>query len=390
MALALLNRRAQWALRERVKELTCLYGISRLTEQEGLDLEDLLRRIADLIPPGWQYPEITQAQLTVDGCGYATAGYRGSRNRQTAEIMVGGELRGQVEVIYTEPRPEMDEGPFLREERNLIDAIATSVALILEKRRADEDRLRLEEQLRRADRLATIGQLAAGVAHELNEPLSAVLGFAQLARQSAGLTDPTARDLDKILAAALHTRDVVRKLMFSARQTPPRKVRFSLNELVQEGLYFLEARCERTGVTLVREMDPTLPQITADRGQIQQVLVNLTVNAIQAMPDGGTLTLRTAHDGTHVRLTVEDSGVGMAEEVRGQIFVPFFTTKEVGQGTGLGLSVVHGIVTAHGGTIQVESRPEQGSRFEIRLPLASSPEKGGSGATETTEGPAAP
>ena len=370
VALALVNRRTQWALRERVKELTCLYGISRLTEKDEAPLDEILHGVLALIPPGWQYPEVTQARIVVDGKPFCTAGFREVAQRQSAEIMVAGERRGSVEVVYAEPRPIADEGPFLREERSLIDAIATSLELILEQRRAVVERVKLEEQLRHADRLATIGQLSAGVAHELNEPLGAILGFAQLARQAAGLPDQAAADVDKIIAAALHAREVVRKLMLFARQTPPRKSRVSLNELAEEGLYFLEARGARQEVKLVRDLDRELPRVTADRGQMQQVLVNLVVNAVQAMPDGGTLTIRTRRESGAVALIVEDTGVGMEPEVRSQIFVPFFTTKDVGQGTGLGLSVVHGIVSAHGGTIMVESAPRRGSRFEIRLPLA--------------------
>jgi signal transduction histidine kinase len=369
----------QWALRERVKELTCLYGISRLTESEGAPLGELLERVVQLIPPGWQYPEATEARIVVDGREYSTAGFREGGQVQSAAITVGDEPRGLVEVLYTREMPELDEGPFLREERNLIDAIASRVGMILEQRRAGEEKRLLEEQLRHADRLATIGQLAAGVAHELNEPLGAVLGFSQLARQSAGLPDEAAKDIDKILGAALHAREVVRKLMLFARQTPPRKSPVSLNDLAEEGLYFIESRCARSGVRLVRELDGDLPRVTADRGQMQQVLVNLAVNAVQAMPEGGELTIRTSHDPESVVLEVADTGIGMGEEVRRQIFVPFFTTKDVGQGTGLGLSVVHGIVNAHGGTIAVASEPGHGARFTIRLPR-SGPAAGGKAA----------
>lgn len=371
MALALINKRAQWARRERVKELTCLYEMAKLSEREGPGLDSLLQRMADLIPPAWQYPEITAGRIQVDGASYSTPGFPKEGPRLTADIVVGGEARGLVEVAYVEPRPSLDEGPFLREERSLIDAIATHVALILERRLAMESKSRLEEQLRHADRLATIGQLAAGVAHELNEPLGAILGFAQLAQQSSGLPEQAGRDVQKILDAALHAREVVRKLMLFSRQMPPRKLRVNLNELVEEGLYFLESRCARQGVLLKRILDPDLPRITADRGQMQQILVNLAVNAVQAMPAGGTLILRTTSSPERVSLAVEDTGVGMTEEIQRQIFLPFFTTKDVGQGTGLGLSVVHGIVTAHGGAIEVESRPGEGSRFRVHLPLPS-------------------
>ncbi len=368
VALALVNLRAQWELRERVKELTCLYGLSRITDREEMPLEKLLTQMVDLIPGGWQYPDATESRIVVDGRAHATAGFREGCQAQSAVIEAGGAPRGTVEVIYTREMPELDEGPFLREERHLLNAIAASVGRTLERRRASEEKRVLEDQLRHADRLATIGQLAAGVAHELNEPLGAILGFGQLARQSAGLPEQAAQDIDKILGAALHAREVVRKLMLFARQTPPRMSPVSLNDLAEEGLYFIESRCARSGVQLVRELDPLLPRVTADRGQMQQVLVNLAVNAVQAMPDGGKLVIRTAHDADSVTLEVVDTGMGMDETVRSQIFVPFFTTKEVGQGTGLGLAVVHGIVAAHGGSIGVVSRPGEGARFTIRLP----------------------
>jgi signal transduction histidine kinase len=125
----------------------------------------------------------------------------------------------------------------------------------------------------------------------------------------------------------------------------------------------------KEGIELVRDLAPDLPEVHADPSQINQVLVNLVINALQAMPSGGRLTLRTVHHPDQVSLIVEDTGMGMDEEVLKKIFTPFFTTKDVGQGTGLGLPVVHGIVTSHGGSIQVESQVNRGTRFEIQLPV---------------------
>jgi signal transduction histidine kinase len=125
----------------------------------------------------------------------------------------------------------------------------------------------------------------------------------------------------------------------------------------------------KEGIELVRDLSSDLPEVHADPSQLNQVLVNLVINAIQAMPSGGRLTLQTLHDKDHVSLIVEDTGTGMDGEVLKKIYTPFFTTKDVGQGTGLGLPVVHGIVTSHGGSISVESHVNQGSRFEIQLPL---------------------
>ncbi len=288
--------------------------------------------------------------------------------------MVNGERRGAIDVVYIEERPECNEGPFLKEERHLIAAIAQQIALIVERRQAAEEKTRLTEQLRRADRLATIGQLSAGVAHELNEPLGNILGFAQLAQKHPDLPKQIFQDIEKIVTASLHGREIIKKLMLFARKTPPRKEQVHLNTVIEQSLYFLESRCAKNGVDLIRRLSPEIPQITADPSQLQQVLVNLVVNAIQAMPSGGVLTITTSVSDSHVVLIVEDNGVGMSKREIKQIFVPFYTTKEINEGTGLGLPVVHGIITSHGGTIHVESAPDRGTRFEVRFPVVTADE----------------
>lgn len=374
LGVALVQRRAQVALRERIKELTCLYGIARLSARTDLSSGEIIQSITELLPPAWLYPEIASGRIFLDGCSYTSTDFQEGQDRQTSDIVVSGEKRGFIEVTYKEIRPELDEGPFLKEERSLIDTIAREVAIIIEQRQAEEEKAKLQNQLMHADRLATIGQLAAGVAHELNEPLGNILGFAQLAKKNSELPKKTAEDIEKIVTASLHTREVVKKLMLFAHQMPPKKTQVDLNQLVEEGLYFLESRCAKEGIELVRSLTPNLPEITADRGQLTQVLVNLIVNAIQAMPDGGRLTVQTLTGQKDISLIVEDTGVGMSEEVMKKIFDPFFTTKEIDQGTGLGLSVVHGIVTSHGGTIRVKSKPGRGTRFEVKLPLTGAPD----------------
>jgi signal transduction histidine kinase len=156
--------------------------------------------------------------------------------------------------------------------------------------------------------------------------------------------------------------------------------------VVEEGLYFLESRCAKAGIELIRSLSPNLPQIVADPVQMGQVLVNLVVNAIQAMPNGGTLTVETFPDADSVSLVVRDTGIGMSEATLKKIFVPFFTTKGTGQGTGLGLPVVHAIVTAHRGFLRVQSKVGRGARFEIRLPITPTEDPSGA-ATEPLRSP---
>ena len=365
-----LSYSAKAALTERVKELTCLYGIAQIAGQPGISLEEIIRGVVELLPSAWQYPETAFARIILDGISYTTQGFRECRQKQTAEIIVGGVARGIVEVVYVAEKPDYDEGPFLKEERNLIDAVARQVALVVERRQAEEDKLKLHNQLQHADRLATIGMLAAGVAHELNEPLGNILGFAQLAKKCPGVPASAEQDIGKIETASLHAREIIQKLLVFARQAPHEKTRVNLNQVVQDGLYFFEARCAKEGVDLVRRLSSDLPEIIADPAQLNQLLVNLVVNALQSMPGGGRITLQTRFCDHNVYLIVEDTGTGMSKEVLDKIFIPFFTTKDVGHGTGLGLPVVYGIVSAHGGSINVKSEPGCGTRFEIQLPVA--------------------
>lgn len=369
LGLFLSSQRSQAALRERVKELTCLYGIAQAVERYGTSLDDILESTVNLIPPAWQYPEITRGRITLDGQSYTTPAFKESPYKQTANILVKGKKRGTIEVVYVEEKQNIDEGPFLEEERHLINTMARELAVIIDRKHSQLEEQRLQAQLLHADRLATIGQLASGVAHELNEPLGNILGFAQLAEKYPALPEPTRHDIKKIEKASLHAREIVRKLLIFSRQMPTRKEKANLNSLIKEGLYFLESRCTKEGVELDYSFAQNLPDITIDPSQLRQVVINLVVNAIQAMPEGGKLHIKTQASGDYISIIIEDTGTGMSQEVIKQIFLPFFTTKDVGEGTGLGLSVVHGIVSSHGGSVKVDSTVGIGSTFEIQLPL---------------------
>lgn len=366
---AVINQRSRAALRERIKEITCLYNIAQVEERQDLSFHEIVQNITELLPPAWQYPELTSGRIILDENTYSTPGFQEDMQKQTSDIIVNGIKRGVVEVVYIEDKPELDEGPFLKEERSLIDAIARQISYIVERKDEKENKSKLQEQLRHADRLATIGQLAAGVAHELNEPLNSILGFAQLTKKCQGLPVQASQDILKIENASLHTREVIKKLMLFSRQAKPEVIQLNLNEVVEEGLYFFKSRCEKAGIKIEYLLSHDLPQIIGDPTQLNQVLVNLVVNSIQAMLDGGKLTIKTMYDKKYVYLIVEDTGVGMDEDIIKDIFLPFFTTKPVNEGTGLGLAVVHGIVTAHKGFIDVLSTIGKGTCFNIKLPI---------------------
>jgi signal transduction histidine kinase len=376
LAIALVHQYTQIELRERLKELTCLYGIAQVMAHRDKSFGDILQEIVKLLPPAWLHTDVACARITLDGKACATGNFRESPFHQRADVIVNNQCVGSVEVAYLEKRLTLDEGPFMAEERNLINSVAREVAHFYERTQADEEKASLHGQLRHADRLATIGQLAAGVAHELNEPLGNILGFAQLAMKTPEIQPQVEKDLQSIENASLHAREIIKKLMTFARQLPADQVRTNINKIVKEGLYFFEARCVKAGIRLELRLAPDLPPVWVDPGQMNQVLVNLVVNAIQAMPEGGTITVATLAEKDHVFLSVEDTGEGMSEKVQRQIFLPFFTTKDINEGTGLGLPVVHGIVTSHKGIITVESKAGKGSCFTIQLPASDAEDQG--------------
>jgi signal transduction histidine kinase len=226
------------------------------------------------------------------------------------------------------------------------------------------------EQIRHADRLATIGKFASGIAHELNEPLGNILGFAQLAKKCPSLPEQAGADLEKIEKSSLYAREIVKKLLLFARQVPSNKVTLNINNIIKDSLYFFEGKCEQSGIELIIDLSDDLPSITLDPSQMTQVLINLVINAIHSMPDGGRLEIKTYSSEYYISLIVDDTGTGMSEETKKHIFNPFYTTKDVDQGTGLGLAVVHGIVSSHGGDIKVDSNQGKGTRFEIQIPLS--------------------
>ncbi|MCX6233648.1 MAG: ATP-binding protein [Bacteroidetes bacterium] len=360
------------ALRERVKELVCLYGISELAHQDNLSLNELLENILKLIPPAWQYPEYTVARIILDNNHFNSAEFQDLPYRQAEKIIINEQPRGIVEVFYIKVMPDADEGPFLKEERKLIQAIARKLTLIIERKEAAEKMKLLQEQIRHADRLATIGELTAGIAHEINEPLGNILGFAQLANKNHNLPQQVKQDLEKIIKASLNAREIIKKLMYFSHQMPQLFEKVNLNQIIKEAMYFLESRCSKENINVSYFLAEQLPFIIADAIQLNQIIVNLVVNAIQAMPKGGKLTLSTSSDSEFVILRVEDTGVGISEDIKQHIFQPFFTTKKIDKGTGLGLSVVHGIVTAHQGEIKVESENGKGTKFEIKFPVTNS------------------
>ena len=362
------KNKARLDLQERIKELSCLYNVARLAARTELSLDEVLNGIAGCLPAAWRYPDQACARILYNGRSYSTANFQCGPYKQKAMITIGNKRRGTIEVSYAEKEWWNNTDLFLQEEQHLLDAVAKEVSAIILRRETAQDKIRLEEQLRHADRLATVGQLAAGVAHELNEPLGHMLGFAQLIRKRSDVSDQVLRDIEKIIATSLHAREIVKKLLIFARQVPPQKTRVNLNELMKEGLAFFESRFANEGVNIVCIFTPETTDVEADPSQLNQVFVNLIVNALHAMPAGGELRISTYRKPRKICVAIEDTGTGMDKDVLKKIFTPFFTTKDIGLGTGLGLPVAHGIISSHGGSIKIDSEAGKGTVCRIELP----------------------
>ncbi len=231
-------------------------------------------------------------------------------------------------------------------------------------------RRNMEQQLLQADKLASLGQLSAGVAHEINNPLGLILGYTQLMLREEPESSQKFDDLKTIEKHTRNCKTIVEALLNFARKTETKKVLVDINGAIEQVLTVIRHQFELAGVVVEAHYDPGLPEVLGDTEKLKQVVMNLVMNARQAIAATGQITVSTRYDvaGRQIAIHVADTGSGIPPHVLTRIFDPFFTTKPTGQGTGLGLSVSYGIVKEHGGEIRVASEPDRGSRFSVILP----------------------
>ena len=354
-------------LRERVKELNCLYELSKVAWEADSDLEVIFNEILRIVPNAMQHRQLAEVVIIVGTKRYETRGYTNSLKGIESRLVYGKKKYGTIRVGYRQNRGVSPT--FLPEEKRLLQTVARELSLVINRVSVEDDKRKLQLQLQHVERLAFVGELSAGIAHELNEPLGRVLGFAQLIRKAGNLNHQQEEDIERIIKASLYSREIIKKLMIFSRQMPQQLAVVSLNAVVENILYFIDVRFQSSGIEIVKQLDNSLPEIRADEVQLGQVLVNLITNSVYAMPNGGVITVATRKRENGVALIVKDNGIGMPADIKRKIFEPFFTTKPPGQGTGLGLSVVQGIVESHNGTISLQSAPGKGTRFEIVLPI---------------------
>lgn len=349
-------------LRERIKELTCLYEVSSIISNTDINsLETSLTAILVSVKKAFQYPSVTEISVVYKDVHYAT----GALNNQltiSSKIQLFNQNKGKLTASLTS-----NKSSFLKEEKQLIDSIALKMSSLLERIEIKENENSLRRQIEHTDRLNSLGEITAGIAHELNTPLTNILGFSELLQENFPEKSDFHTDLDKIIKNAIYSREVVKKLMFFSCKMPQEWQTADIKPTLESAIDLLKPSLRKKEINCVLAIEDQLV-LKADVLQITQVIFNLVMNAIYFTPKNGTIEIKAYKTETAIIIKVIDEGIGLNKNTKTKLFEPFFSTKPVGEGSGLGLSVVHGIIASHKGKITAKNNPHQGATFKIKLP----------------------
>lgn len=353
-------------LQERIKELSCLYEISSLFRQHAGDNKETLQKVAGVLKQAWRFPQQAVVEIQLDSYNFSTEKPPENAIFQKAIISVFNENKGYLKIYY--PSPEFTQKHFLPEEQKLLEKAADEIGSFYEKQLRQKKEELLRRSIHRNDRLAILGEITAGIAHELNTPLGNILGFAELIQERTE-SEQTKQDISKIIKAAIFSREVVKKLMFFACEMPQRMETISIKPVVEQALSLLGQNFKKAQTRYELDIRDEDLQAQLDPIQLTQVLFNLLINALYFSPVNSVIKVKVYKQEPDFFIEIADQGPGIAPEDRSKIFEPFFTTKPTGDGSGLGLSVVHGIVKSHKGKITTFDNEPTGTVFQIQFPL---------------------
>lgn len=351
------------ALQERIKELTCLYKVSSIIAiAHAENIDNTIKAIASCLKEAFQRPEQMEVIIETE---HPTS-HIAEEISIHSDILVFNKTKGSIYVVY---KPKTDTPyVFLKEEQLLINNVALKLGDLLERIEIRNNEIALKRQMEKADRLAILGELTAGIAHELNTPLANILGFSELLKSKLKDDESSVVDLDRIINSAIYSREVVKKLMFFAREMPQEMKLLDLVPVIKNAMDLLELTFRKNNVKYLATIDDDNIMLRADSVQLTQIIFNLLINAIYYSPTNGVVHISASQNDKQVILKISDEGKGLSDEDLEKVFQPFYSTKPVGEGSGLGLSVVHGIVTSHKGTILAENNSTKGSTFTVILP----------------------
>ncbi len=354
----------QDTLKERIKELECLYDISSLVSKSQ-ELIPLIPKICRRLEEAFQFPSIASAKIILHNQTHGTRNQVESLAEIKQDIFFQDELIGSIRVGYIDTTPGQQS--FLLEEKKLLNKVAQEIAILYEREQRNQHEAVLNEIVRRQERLTVLGEMTAGVAHELNTPLGNVIGFAEFIIESSKETS-TLNDAKKIRQSALHAREIVKKLMLFSCDLPQKLGQESIEPMIDEALDLLSPLLKQNNIQVNCNIHCKEPYALIDKVQFIQVLFNLLNNAIQASPINAQINIDLTEVNGFINIAIQDFGMGIPIEVQDKVFNPFFTHNKQGTGNGLGLSVVHGIIKQHKGRIQFSSEPNKGTIFVISIP----------------------
>ena len=363
-----LSRRTEHNLRERVKELNCLYKLSILSNQPNLDLESFLQEAVELLPESWQYPEATSARIIYEGKIFSTESFVVSPWKLASDIIVRGEKTGIIEIYYSEERPSASEGPFLIEERLLLDEVALQISRTISQELAKRDLALLEEVNAKADQLENFSHT---ISHDLKTPLTAIGGYAEfLGKQlHQGKLDQAQLCTDQIVENTRRMErrlDEILRLAKIGRLIEPSE-EVDLQSIIEETLQMMARKLDDAHIEV--EVAKSFPKVVGDSIRLQEVIENLVENAIRYIgEEPNKITISYHLQGAETIFFVKDNGIGIDPQDFSRIFELFKRKVKTVDGEGVGLAITKSIIEAHGGRLWVESKGEgTGSCFFFTL-----------------------
>lgn len=353
-------------LTERIKELSCLYEVTNILNQSQLTNEEVFIAISSRLKEAWRFSKNAIVEISFEDFYFSTIGKIENTIFIKDDLVIENNIVGEIKIHY--PALDFTENDFLEDEKKLLKKVCFEVGLFLEKKEKQIKADQLKRSAERVDRLSILGEITAGIAHELNTPLGNILGFAELIKQQ-NTNSQIDRDVSKIINAAIYSREIVKNLMFFSCEMPQNKSFFAVKPIIMQALTLLGPNFKKGDITCkVNFADDTI-RAKIDNIQLTQVLFNILLNAIYVSPPKSKIYVDVFSAENDFVIEIKDNGTGIDDENKQKIFEPFFTTKPIGEGTGLGLSVVHGIIKSHQGDIQALDNRPNGTIFRIKLPL---------------------